>query len=517
LPKGSLYVVVNKFDQRNKNSMTKDEVKDYVANSLMAGKVETAQVFPVSSYFAYLANRVKSYLEQHDTLPSHEQQPWLGDFAEKAFGIGWEDEDEEEDIWDVDHVKDHIKKLEKKSLFDEPIEKVIKEAHADAANKSLESATKKLVYYNNELSNMLNLRSNTMTKDIREIEKMRKNLQKDIESCLEVSKKVKATAKSATSELGKKLEEVMNAQSKQINDVLDTFFKEGKAMEKTKQDEMLQENLQKRSSTWGSIFNFFGDTVRQERTERLFDPNSPRITFSGSSEAKDLIRKINSSIEDIFENADTTLDSITKNLIESTSQDISKLIDDTVRDVLDSAKKKLQDNGVELNFKLPAINLTIADVDTAELFDAYQEKTNTETRRRRSSGAWGTVCGWFKTSDWGYEEYDYKYTTYSVDIQAIRVKVLKQLAEQVKKLSSQTDEYLNKKFQPKIDEHLKQLVAYLERYRGVLDSAIESSKLDEAAKTALVKQLTGLLEKQAVLKGDIDAINISESITKQAD
>lgn len=393
LPKGSLYVVVNKFDQRNKNSMSKDEVKDYVAKGLMNGKVDTTQVFPVSSYLAYLASRAKSYLEQHDRLPTPEQEPWLADFADKAFGTGWEDDEEEEDIWAVAHVKEHISKLEKKSLFEEPIEKVIKEAHADAANRSLNSAITKLAEYNREFLNSLNVSSEMMTKSILEIEKRRDTLQKDIDRCLKVSNDVKATAKLATGELSSKLDGVMKEQSQEINKALDTFFNEGRAMEKASFDKKKQDELKKQngSGVFGVLSFFLGTSSTGMNTQQIFNPHSSRISCNSAYEAEELINKINKSVKNTFENADNALDVVTKELITVTSETISKQIDDAVKEVLASAKAALtgDDNKIDIKFELKPIKLEIGDVNTQDLMQAKQEGTETETKRRRSSGVWG--------------------------------------------------------------------------------------------------------------------------------
>ena len=510
LPKGSLYVVVNKFDQRNKNSMSKDEVKDYVANGLMNGKVDTTQVFPVSSYLAYLASRAKSYLEQHDRLPTPEQEPWLADFADKAFGTGWEDDEEEEDIWAVAHVKEHIIKLEKKSLFEEPIEKVIKEAHADAANRSFNSAITKLKEYNREFLTSLNISSEMMTKSILEIEKKRDTLQKDIDRCLKVSHDVKATAKVATGELSSELDAVMKEQSQEINKALDTFFNEGRAMEKASFDKKKQDELKKQSGSGiFSLLGFILGAPSTGREEQIFNPHSSRISCNSAYEAEELINKINKSVKNTFENADNALDIVTKELITTTSETISKQIDEAVKEVLASAKAALtgDDNKIDIKFELKPIRLEIGDVNTQDLMQAKQESTETETKHRRSSGVWGGVCSIFGTKDWGWEEYESTRKTYAVDIGKIRAIVSAKFTEQIKKLGNQTTAYLDDEFQPKIDEHLKQLVAYLERYRDVLNTSIKSSKLDEETKNKLIQQLLMQVRKQEVLQGDIVALD----------
>lgn len=512
LSKDRLYVVVNKFDQANKNSMSKDDLKDYVAGSLMDGKVDIAQVFPVSSYYAYLANRAKGHLEQHEKLPCHKQEPWVADFAETALGRRWESK-----IDDVAEVKACIDELWKDSFFAEPIEKVIKEAHATAANKSLDSAIKKLAYYNNEFLNILNLRSNAMTKDIREIEQMRQNLENDIKRCESVKENVNKTTKTCLSELEQVMGNVMNEQQKNIHTTIEKFFQDGKRMEKAQAeaDKVSQVALKKstENTSWGSMLGMFfdGGHERQHKdSKQIFDPNSPKIKFSSDYEANKLTTDITKAVAGIFKDADERLNSTTNELIKKTTQSIAQQIDEAVADTLKKAQEKLKNDGVELNFRLPDIDLTIDDVDASALFKAgYNEKTETETRSRRKSGVWGSVCSFFGTNDWGWEDYNVNVTTYTVNLEKIKTQVIEQLKNQVRQLSNQTSGYLRNIFQPDIDKHLVELVRYLTSYSRVLDDAIKSSELNKASKTELKKQLENLLKDQTIMKGDIEAINQS--------
>lgn len=223
LSKDRLAVVVNKYDQANKNSMSKDEIKNYVAGGLMQGKVDIGQVFPVSSYFAYLANRAKTALLHHGALPDYEQQPWVADFGDKAFGRRWESK-----INDSEEVNACIQELWKDSYFAEPVENVIKEAHATAASKSLDSAIKKLAYYNNEFLNMLNLRSNAMNKDVEKIEQMMANLQSDIDSCDVVKQVVQEVTDSCFLQLEQEMAVIMDAQQAPCLKPLKITFKKAR-------------------------------------------------------------------------------------------------------------------------------------------------------------------------------------------------------------------------------------------------------------------------------------------------
>lgn len=517
-----LAVVVNKYDQKNKNSMSLDEIKSYVAGSLMRDTVENGQVFPVSSYFAYLANRAKTFLEHNDHLPDYKKEPWVADFYDTALGTSWD----EEDINDTDKIKKCIKKLWEKSLFEEPIEKVIKEAHANAAKISLKSAISHLDGCT-EFSNTLNLRLPTMTADIDNIKEWMQNLQNDIDRCESVKSDVGSMTNKFLSSLEGEMRKVMVNQQANIVNVIEDFFKSGKMMEKSKQDQMLAASMKAvdspnlRNAVRGIVSEFlpFGDIIKdqdkrfrsqqKEKIEQLFDPNSPRITCHNENEANQLIRDVNGAISTIFNKADNQLKSVTNQLIHSTTEAISKQINTVVAETLEKAKAQLGDNGINVSFKLTNIDLTIANIDESQLFNAgYHKNTETKYGTRDSdsigSGASRFFGGIFGKHDWGRETYSYQETTHIVDLEKIKTQIIGQLKKQEEAITHQTRAYLHGIFQPKIDSHLEGLVEYLERYRGVLGDGLESHKLKQDDKTKLKNQLEKLAERQLVLKNDIE-------------
>ena len=521
LSKDRLAVIVNKYDQATENSMSKETLKHFVADKLMQGKVEITQVFPVSSRLAYLANKAKGHLAQNDKLPSHEQEPWVAAFGEKAFGGRWE-----RMIGNIDEVKFSIEDIWKASLFEEPTEKVIKEAHANAAKISLKSAISQLDRSNAEFSNTLNIRSATLTTDIIRINEWMLGLQNDINGCAQVKKDVSLMTTGFLSQLEKDMEDVMANVHNNIHDVIKDFFKEGKLMEKKRQNQLLSKSLEVldhndlRNTTRSLISLFYplGKIIKEQdenfrkkqedRSRKLFDPNSPRITYSDASAANELIREVNTTISDIFNNADDQLKSVTNQLIQSTTEAISLKINDVVADTLEKAKAELNDNGVNVNFKLANIDLTIANVDTSALFNVgYQKSTETKYSMRDKdslgSGVSRFFGGLFGKRDWGREEYSYQNTEHIVDLEKIKNQVLQQLEEQKKVVTNQTGHYLDNIFQPKIDSHLEGLVDYLERYRGVLGDGLKSHELDQLAKAELKKQLEKLSKAQVVIKNDI--------------
>lgn len=523
LSNNCLNILVNKFDNANKNSMSIVEIKNYVAMSLMEGKVETSQVFPASSYWAYLANCAKNYFDHHNNPPSHNEQPWVEDFGKEALGKLWENK-----INDIEEVKASLELLWKESYFEEPIEKVILEAHATAARKSLESAIDRLAYYNTEFLNMLSIRSNSMTKDIQDIKQMMQDLQTDISNCQEVEQKIHHKVEIALLELNNMMKNLMDLQFKEITDITNNFFEQGKATEKSELEAKKKERLKKLKEhnarndlrdtfKYFDMFGILNDQDKkakakiEEKYNKLFDPTSPKITFHSKPEADTLYSKIGNEITSIFENADKELNSSANEIIKLTGLDISKTINTTVADTLERAKNKLNDNGnIELIFELPKIDLSVANIDSTVLFMASRyEKSETKWSTRAKDGVWGRICKLFGTSDWGRESYSYQDTTYIVDIEKIKTIVFSQLKKQVSHLSNQTGKYLKNEFEPRINEHLKSLEDYLNNYLGVLADGMKSSELNQADKAALKNRLEKLLKEQMVLKQDINVVKVT--------
>ena len=84
-----LYAPVNKFDQKDRNSDDEEQVRAMISGTLMKGNISPGQIYPVSSMWAYLANRARYEMNVHGRLPDHQDQRWVQDFAEAALGRRW--------------------------------------------------------------------------------------------------------------------------------------------------------------------------------------------------------------------------------------------------------------------------------------------------------------------------------------------------------------------------------------------------------------------------------------------
>lgn len=505
LSKDRLSVVVNKFDQVD--SMSEDEVKNFVADKLMQGEIESNQVFPVSSKIAYLANVAKRHLSHNEKLPSHQQERWVAAFGRHALGSRWEKK-----IDDIDEVKACIDDLLTESLFQKPIEMVIEKAHANAAWISLNSAISKLADFNEQFLNTLNLRSGTMSRDIAEIRQIMQNLQNDIASCEEVKNQAHATGKKHLSELAQKMNKVMAEQEQNILNAIQQLLKVGKEKEKELAEQMSKNRYETRLLTidyWTKLESTSEQKERiKEKVDKFFDKESRKVKFYKKEEASEFIDDITKNITAIFKAADSVLNETASNEILLTAQKISQSIDESIKDTLEKAQHELNDKAVEVNFSLPErIDLAIKTIDTSELFSFDKDKDTEEDKKKRVGGFFGFLNKINK--NWGWKNYTENKEFYPVDLAKIEQQLVKQLQQQMQQISNQTETYLSKQFQPRIDNHLNQLVTYLQRYLGVLADSMESSQLEQSEKIELIKQLKKLSKELTQRKDEISLIKVN--------
>ena len=150
-----LYVLVNKFDQQDRNSDDADQVRALISGTLMKGCITPQQIFPVSSMWGYLANRARHELANNGKLPPPEQQRWVEDFAHAALGRRWR----HADLADLEHIRHAADQLWEDSLFAKPIQALLHAAYANASLYALRSAAHKLLNYAQQAREYLDFRA----------------------------------------------------------------------------------------------------------------------------------------------------------------------------------------------------------------------------------------------------------------------------------------------------------------------------------------------------------------------
>jgi replication fork clamp-binding protein CrfC len=417
ITEGRLYALINKFDQKDRHSDGEQEIKSFVANNLMGGRIRPDDVFPVSSRWAYLANRARYELFVNNKLPNAEHNPWVSDFGKEAFGRRWENK-----IDIPEEVKDSADKLWEDSLFHTPLENVIRTAHARAAVFAIDAAAAKLVDLAEKIDNFLTIRGTALTKSAKELQSHIVALQGDI-SRIEASEvKAKAMADKTLGELTEGTNKLFDQVRTKVAELSNTYFKEGKRIEQQDfenqhEEEKKDQKEQKLLKVLNFLFNSPFLSKKPLSKHHDFDPSDPVMKFSNKHEASNLVKKIQSAMGDILQQAENTMKNAMDEGIITFQSEFSQGVLSEAKEVIDQMKERLKDEGFSIHLSIPSASmLTLSFSGSEMLSDMIAEKSKMVTYHRRQENPWGTVCGWFNTDDWGWEKYQEREFFYEIDI-----------------------------------------------------------------------------------------------------
>lgn len=507
---GRLYTLVNKFDQKDRHSDTEDEVKRFVAESLMEGCIRAEDVFPVSSRWAYLANRARHELFINKKLPNQKKQPWVADFGEEAFGRRWESK-----IENPEEVKESADQLWNDSLFYAPLEGVIQIAYARASSFAVDAAAAKLVDIAESIDKFLTTRETALTRSVKVLQSQINELQQDISKVEASESKAKQSVEKMLGALSDGTKQVFEKVKSDAFGALKIYFREGKQIERENHEKLMSETQKKTPGHrgFGSIIrSFLNSTPKILQSNRSdFDPSDPVMRFVNINDARNLVKRIEGSVSQIILSAETTMKSAMTKMVEEFQKDFSDSVLLEAQSIIDSMKARLNDDGFLINLTLPsASKLSLNFTGSDMLADVIGEKTEKVTRRRRKDSAWGTVCSWFNTDDWGWEEYTTTNQYYEVDIRKINKSTESQIDRAFSGLDTSVVTYIKKPINDGINEFFTGFRRTVEQIRGDLLQSIrdqEQSKTEQMALSkhlsSLKKNLPDILEDSRAIKSEI--------------
>lgn len=507
--KDRMYALVNKFDQRDRNSDNAETVKSYVSQQLLNGTMGSECVFPVSSKQGYLASRALNEIERNGQLPLHDS--WVEDFGDEAFGKRWE-----KYIGDPKEAKNGAKDLWEDSGFARPLRQVIVEAHQNAAIEALRSATSKLQHYTREAGDFLKASAGTLRRSAADLQKNIDNLQHEIERISQTEQEADETLNASLKNVRTKIESSTQDTLKSIAENLKTYFAEGKKIEN--ETKKKRNNNPPRHPNAGiddqkkSIIQILGIKLlevkddKEKEEEFDFDPNSPIIEFSDGIRARDFRDRIEKSIRNLMSNAETaTRSSIEQGLIEF-SINLKEHGTRSLEKIRSSIQSNVDDMGIEI--QPPSVKSIELDSSVSRILsNAIEEKTRRVTRHRRKSGAWGTVCGWFNTDDWGWESYQADEDYFQVDL----TKIYDSANNAVQQLLTSARDVLTNDIYPQLHrsvaEYFETFRQKIEHLRGDLLSGIERNSLDKSEKDQLLSMAGQLTTEASNLEDDATTLN----------
>lgn len=496
---GRLFVLVNKFDEKDRNGDGADAVRQKVPAMLNSDVLPASRVYPGSSRQAYLANRALHELRKNGTLPVDEA--WVDDFVREAFGRMKKDyvcKDSElategaTDLWEC-------------SLIDQLITEVILSSHSRAAALAVDSAAAKLMQNAENISEYLSLRHQGLMQSIQSLQAHITSLLEDIREIADCQEQVTADVRMAMEEIDARTRELLTGVCTSLEEELNDYFRSGKR----KEQQMLEEenSAQPRERNAFAFFHDIFGTGNQHDRMRNFDPDSPEIKFSDRREALELMTQIESTVTSLHREAEAQFRPELEKIVSGIETGFRGTALYATENIAGRINTRLEDEGFTVKISFPAVSqLQTRLAVKTNLSALMEERTETVTRRRRQSGLWGKICGAFGTSDWGWETYKEDVSRSVININTVRKEVMSLTRAYFGELQASIEQDINQPVRQEIDAFFCAFREKVEQLRNTLIQSSEDHKRDQQAQERLTRRLQALNERVPELITDSKAL-----------
>ncbi len=450
----SIYVLINKIDQRRgKNSMTKEEVLDYVENKFEIS-ANTDRVFEISASRAAYASNFRHELSINTHIKKPQKMETAELLAQQAFGDMWEDEFQDADMERMQSVAERIWN---KSGFADFLEKAVKALMLQSAPRSLDDAldTSRIILTN--LQNELNVAKDASGKSIEELQLEVDAFGKDLQELQSSQIKVTQRVEQLKKDLKNQLKRCLNSVKDECDEELKYMFYNREQREAA--------GIKKIRLQVSSFF----DLLDQYQ-------GTGKIEFASDIKAKEFIDEVISFVEDIIASRMNEAREISWNQVQSSHNSIESYIKQQTKPIIEKAQKRLNEKfnvSIELPDMFSANDLTnYIDFN----LDASQETRQKEYYEDRSF----YFLFFFKIPQMVRVTRDENY--YTVSIEELSARINQSIQDSIDQISTKVFEYIDKDFQNALDSHFNELNEFLSRYRNILK---ESMSLTEEKKEAL--------------------------------
>ena len=496
---GRLFVLVNKFDEKDRNGDGADAVRQKVPAMLNSDVLHASRVYPGSSRQAYLANRALHELRKNGALPVDEA--WVNDFVREAFGPMVEEGD-----WkDSSKVNKKAEKLWNISLIDQLITEVIQSSHSRAAALAVDSAAAKLMQNAENVSEYLSLRHQGLQQSIQSLQAHITSLLADIQEIEECQNQVTGDVRMAMEDINTKTGELLTKVCASLEEELNDYFRSGKR----KEQQMLEEenSAQPRERNAFAFFHDIFGTGNQHDRMRDFDPDSPEIKFSDRREALELMTQIESTVTSLHREAEAQFRPELEKIVRGIETGFRGTALYATEKIAGRINARLEDEGFTVKISFPAVSqLQTRLAVKTNLSALMEERTETVTRRRRQEGVWGTLCRWANTSDWGWKEYSVDVSRSVINMNKVRKEVMSLTRAYFGVLQASIEQNINQPVRQEIDDFFCTFREKVEQLRNTLIQSSEDHKRDQQAQEQLTERLQALNERVPELITDSKAL-----------
>lgn len=498
-----LFIAVNKYDQKDANSLDESGVKKAVKGLLKNIKIEEENIFPISARNAYLANRMASLLasakkpslqEIKDTKGCYK---WVEDFANLALGPTWEKK------WDKqseEEIKEDIINIRETSFFPVLMKKAIESLWKKAPYIAMESTLANIEGVFEESKKYFKIQYSILNKSNKELldmqktlESLKKNIQ-DLEkqngpSIYMLGKKNKEIRKEVEAEIKKYSEQIANGVNKLISGEIDKILNGDRIR-----------GIQEKG-----YLKFKANGEYEDGWEH-YSENEIRVRNKD-----DFISYLDRLIEDCSEVIQQECKEIVTPKLKVLQEEVDAM-DKSVRDLFLKTQENLKDIQIDIEWSCPSFeDFQVSQMNSTSLnFDFKSE--GPKTIYHEQEGAWGATKRFIAnllSSDlrWGYDESEvdgadiFKIKKFEVQLSNyFQDEFLKQIESNLRTYFKKNSAEVLHQYVEAMQERNKQLIAELE-------TASHMANSDVADKTELIHQLRSFIRENEDIQSEIKVVH----------
>lgn len=455
-----LYILVNKFDQKDRNSDDEFQVKAMVAGTLMKGTIGSDRVFPVSSMWGYLANRTRYELDKRGYLPAVEQHSWVQDFAEEALGRRWRNED----LADTDIIRHAANLLWEDSMLGPPIENILHTAHANAAHYALLSACHKLLDYAQDTESYLQFRSQGLQISHDNLQQKIAHLEQDILLLQNTRQKLDLNIQQKITTTLTMINDSINRIEFQLHHAIDDYFCDDLRV------------IDRRDISPQVI----------STQQRDFIPGSEKITVDNESLARTLLLKIRASGEMLLF---TALETLTEELNSSLS-DLEVALTKSLHEALKPIEKRISDElaevGIRTQIKLPSLQINQLYPNTHSIFTDVIEHQQVLPPQEKIRDM---LARWLNYSEGDTDNQPSSDSVYIIDLKSLNKKLHQHITDYLAHVSHTISTQLNTSVTKSMALFITDFSQSLDAVRSNLEQSLTVRQQNEAVQLLLKNQL----------------------------
>jgi replication fork clamp-binding protein CrfC len=399
-----LYALVNKFDQKDRNSDDEEQIKALISGTLMKGTIDPSHVFPLSSMWGYLSNRARHELTLHGKLPPPNEQRWVQDFADAALGRRWRNED----LADADALRQAAELLWEDSMFEAPIKTVLHAAHANASMYGLRSACQKLLNYTQRAEDYLNFRCQGLQIASEQLQQNIAALEDDMNLAASSQQTANIVARNNVNQVIDAMGDFIRRYEQQIISHIEDYFRNG----------MVPEKLTRQALAFGT------------QRGRDFDARHASLSFDDEPSAQIALHRIRASCDVILTAAQEKMTEELTHLFSYLEVELADTLRNTLKPIECRVAQGLTQAGFRTNISLPVFHVGLLNFNANQaLNELIEEQDIPVARLRRPEGMRGTVARWLNSDDWGWEGYTVMQSRYVISLADVQRRLCQHVAE----------------------------------------------------------------------------------------